>query len=632
MRSIFYSGARDHHGSEAIRKLLLLNTFLLLGFVALMLMGVVALMQNAKALGITDFVMSAVFFSLFYYLRRTGDEPTVSRFGVGLNLIFFSWLFFIGGVNTTSFVWLYTFPLFSLHLLGFRDGLWATGLLFTFCIGVLAVDMFTDIINVYSKDFAIRFPPSFLLVCLMAYLVENSRFKAHNTMLEKQNQLAGTIAELQQIEIELQEARNQLELRVALRTSELEKANVQLRIEIDERLWAEQERVRLESELIRAQKMELLGRLAGGVAHDLNNVLSGIVSYPDLLLMDLPPESNMQKPLENIKKAGVRAAAIVQDLLTLARRGISVKENVQLNDIVTTYLQSLEFITLQQNYPDVTVQTDLAANLQILSGSSVHLEKAVMNLLVNSFEAIENTGTIQIITENRRVDSPIKGYDTTVPGNYIVLTVSDDGVGIPQEKLDMIFEPFYSSKILGLSGTGLGMTVVWGTVKDHDGYLDVKSYVGSGTSISVFIPALEGSSEISQEVEPRPEVIEHGNRETILLVDDAPEQRALGNIILTTLGYMVETVDSGEEAVLFLENRGVDLVLLDMIMKPGMDGLDTYRNIQKVRPEQKVIIISGYSETGRIKKAMELGVRSYVTKPYSLEDIATVIRQVILEQ
>ena len=119
---------------------------------------------------------------------------------------------------------------------------------------------------------------------------------------------------------------------------------------------------------------------------------------------------------------------------------------------------------------------------------------------------------------------------------------------------------------------------------------------------------------------------------SILLVDDAPEQRALGKIILTTLGYMVETVDSGEEAVLFLENRGVDLVLLDMIMKPGMDGLDTYRNIQKVRPDQKVIIISGYSETGRIKKAMELGVRSYVKKPYSLENIAASIRQVILEE
>ena len=631
MRSIFYSGARERHGSEALRKLLLLNTFLILGFIALILMGFAGLMQNALALGLTDFAMSAVFFTLFFYLRRTGDEPTVSRFGVAINLVFFCWLFFIGGINTTSFVWLYTFPLFSLHLLGIRHGIWATGTLFTFCVTILAVDLSTDLINVYNKDFAIRFPPSFLLVFLMAYLVENSRFKAHDTMLEKQNLLAGTIAELQKKEAELQEARNQLELRVALRTTELEKANKQLRVEIDERLWAEQERVRLESELIRAQKMELLGRLAGGVAHDLNNVLSGVVSYPDLLLMDLPPDSDMRQPLKNIRKAGVRAAAIVQDLLTLARRGISVRENVQLNDVVTTYLQSPEFITLQQNYPGVTVETDLASNLHWLSGSPVHLEKAVMNLLVNSFEAIEKKGTVQVITENRQVDTPIKGYDTTVPGNYVVLTVSDDGIGIPQEKLDMIFEPFYSSKIMGLSGTGLGMTVVWGTVKDHDGYLDVKSYVGSGTSISFFIPAVESGAETPQEIEPKPEVIRHGNRETILLVDDAPEQRALGNIILTTLGYLVETADSGEEAVEFLKNRGVDLVLLDMIMKPGMDGLDTYRNILKVRPEQKVVIISGYSETGRIKKALDLGVRSYIKKPYSLEKIAAAIRQVILE-
>ncbi len=573
--------------------------------------------------------MAALFLALFIYLHRTGDEATVSRFGIALNLIFFCWLFFIGGVNTTSFVWLYTFPLFSLHLLGARQGIWATGALITFCIVVLVIDQFTDIINVYSKDFAIRFPPSFLLVCLMAYLVENSRAKAHTAMLEKQNLLAGTITELQKKESQLQEARNQLELRVALRTSELEKANKQLRVEIDERLWAEQERVRLESELIRAQKMELLGRLAGGVAHDLNNVLSGVVSYPDLLLMDLPSDSNMRKPLENIRKAGVRAAAIVQDLLTLARRGISVKEKVQLNDIVATYLQSPEFITLQRNYPEVTIQTDFSPNLHLLSGSPVHLEKAVMNLLVNSFEAIAGKGLVQIITENRRVNTPIKGYDTTVPGNYVVLTVSDNGVGIPHEKLDMIFEPFYSSKIMGLSGTGLGMTVVWGTVKDHDGYLDVKSYLGSGTSISFFIPAIDSKAQSSTEIESAPEVIKHGNRETILLVDDAPEQRALGNIILTTLGYLVETVNSGEEAVAFLERRGVDLVLLDMIMKPGMDGLDTYRNILKVRPDQKVIIISGYSETNRIKKALDLGVRSYIKKPYSLEKIASSISQAI---
>jgi signal transduction histidine kinase/CheY-like chemotaxis protein len=629
MRSIIYSGVRDRHGREAMRKLLLLNTFLVLGFVALVLMGVIATVQGAMALGITDFIMAFIFFSLFFYLRRTGDEPTVSRIGVLLNLIFFCWLFFVGGVNTTAFVWLYTFPLFSLHLLGARQGVIATGMLFAFCSLVLGLDMFTDYIDVYSKDFAIRFPPSFLLVCLMAFLVENSRFKAHNAMVEKQNLLAGTISELQQKELELEEARNQLELRVALRTAELEKANKQLRIEIDEREWAERERLRLESELIRAQKMELLGRLAGGVAHDLNNVLSGIVSYPDLLLMELPQDSSMRKPLQNIRRAGERAAAIVQDLLTLARRGISAKENLQLNDIVANYLQSPEFITLQQNHPRVKVFTDFPKDLKCVAGSSVHLEKAVMNLLVNSFEAIENEGAVVVKTEFKMIDNPVKGYDTTAPGEYIVLSVTDDGVGIPQEKLDLIFEPFYSSKIMGLSGTGLGMTVVWGTVKDHNGYLDVQSSVGKGTTIRIYLPVSDLEDEQLVSAERGPQVIEHGEKERVLLVDDAEEQRALGKIILSTLGYQVDIVNSGEEAIQFLKGTGVDLVLLDMIMNPGLDGLDTYREIRTFRPTQKVVIISGYSETGRIKEALSLGVHSYIKKPYSMEKIAAAIRKAL---
>jgi two-component system, cell cycle sensor histidine kinase and response regulator CckA len=206
-----------------------------------------------------------------------------------------------------------------------------------------------------------------------------------------------------------------------------------------------------------------------------------------------------------------------------------------------------------------------------------------------------------------------------------VLVISDSGMGIPPENLDRIFEPFYSSKVMGRSGTGLGMTVVWGTIKDHSGYLDVKSSPGKGTTITVFLPA--GENDQMPRMESSPQVIERGEGETILLVDDILDQRLLGNNILTTLGYRVETVASGEEAVDFLKDRSADLVLLDMILEPGMDGLDTYRRILEVRPYQKVILVSGFSETERIKKAMELGVRDFIKKPYSLGKIATTIRR-----
>ncbi len=633
MHSFVHSGIREYHDSEIRRKIVLINIFLLLGFIILLVMGTVALLQNDPPLGFMDFAMAVIFFGLFFYLRQTGREPIVARVGVGIILVFFCILFFTGGVNTTAFMWLYTFPLFSLYLLGFKKGALATGLLFSFCTGFLIVDLLSDTVSVYnSRDFSIRFIPSYLLIFILACLVENSRATARKAMQEKQKLLASTISKLQLKEEQLEEARDQLELRVELRTAEIEQANKQLRVEIEERKWAEEERIRLEAELLRAQKMELLGRLAGGVAHDLNNVLSGIVSYPDLLLLDLPPDSNMRKPLQNIQQAGNRAAAIVQDLLTLARRGITIKETVQLNDIVNEYLQSLEFINLQKNNPGVTMETQFSSGLKALSGSPIHLEKMVMNLVVNAYEAIEGgTGTVSITTENRLIHTPIKGYDTIMPGEYVVLSIRDSGVGIPEESLDKIFEPFYTSKIMGRSGTGLGMTVVWGTVKDHGGYLDVESTSGAGTTITLLFPAAIKDKTEAARIKSGPTALQRGNGEVILLVDDAPEQRSLGNSILTTLGYRPKLVASGEDAIQLLKKRPVDLVLLDMIMDPGMDGLDTYRKILDIHPDQKVIIVSGYSETKRMKKAVDLGARSIVKKPYTLQTIASAIHKELSE-
>ncbi len=629
MHSFLYKGVRDGKDSETVRKIIMLNIFLFLGAILLLFMGGIALLQSALLLGIADFIVASALFMILFYLHRTGNEPIASRFGIFILLLFFSYLFFLGGVHTTSFMWLYTFPLISLYLLGLRQGMWVTGLLFCFCTGFLLFDLQSDNINVYSKDFAIRFIPSYLLVCVLAFLVEKSRSGSRDALLDEQQILARTINELRDKEKELEESRNQLEQRVTLRTSELEEANRKLRLEIEERKWAQQEQLRLKSELVRGEKMELLGRLAGGVAHDLNNVLSGLVSYPDLLLHKLSPNSDMRVPLENIRRAGKRAAVIVQDLLTLARRGITTREKVQLNDIIRAHLQSPEFINLQKIYPDVTVETHLAPDLQYLSASPVHLEKAVMNLLMNSFEAIEKEGSVLLVTENRYVDTPIRGYDTTIPGNYVVFTIRDNGMGISQDKLSKIFEPFYTSKIMGRSGTGLGMTVVWGAVKDHDGYLDVESSPEKGTTITVFLPVQKNDHNQSITTKPISLSIKQGNGETILLVDDDLEQRSLGENILSTLGYRIETVSSGEEAIAFLREKTVDLILIDMIMEPGMDGLDTYQRILEIRPDQKVVIVSGYSETDRVKKALELGVHSYIKKPYGLAEIITIINEVL---
>ncbi len=384
------------------------------------------------------------------------------------------------------------------------------------------------------------------------------------------------------------------------------------------------ELINYEKRLQRARKMEAIGTLAGGVAHDLNNILSGLVSYPELLLMDIPENSPLRKPLLTIKKSGEKAASIVQDLLTLARRGVGNREVVNLNRIIDEYLKSLEFEKLQVYHPGIRIKTDLDENLLPVSASPVHLSKTIMNLISNAAEAIPGKGEILISTRNTYIDTPIKGYDHVNEGDYVTLKVSDNGTGISPEDMERIFEPFYTKKVMGRSGTGLGMAVVWGTVKDHNGYIDVQSVPGRGTSFTLYFP-ITRQEVIDQGRKPELEDYK-GRGESILVVDDIEEQRRIAAGMLTKLGYVVHSVPGGEEAVTYLKDHPVDLVLLDMIMDPGIDGLETYKRILKIHPHQKAVIASGFSETDRVKEVQKLGAGAYVKKPYLLEKIGLAVR------
>ena len=215
------------------------------------------------------------------------------------------------------------------------------------------------------------------------------------------------------------------------------------------RKQAIEEKEQLTARLRRAEKMEAIGTLAGGVAHDLNNILSGIVSYPELLLLQLPEDSKFRDPIKTIFNSGKRAATIVQDLLTLARRGVAVTEVINLNRVVEDYLQSPEHGKLLSYHPHILVETHLDPELMNISGSPVHLIKALMNLVSNAAEAIVEAGRIIITTENCYIEQPMKGYDVVNEGDYIALTIRDTGTGIPPEDLNRIFEPFYTKKKMG---------------------------------------------------------------------------------------------------------------------------------------------------------------------------------------
>lgn len=381
---------------------------------------------------------------------------------------------------------------------------------------------------------------------------------------------------------------------------------------------------RLESQLVQAKKMEAIGTLAGGVAHDLNNVLSGIVSFPDLLLMQISEDSPLRKPIRTIQESGQKAAAIVQDLLTLARRGVATAEVINLNKVISTYLRSPEFETLKSFYPEIEVESQIETGLLNILGSPVHLAKTLMNLVSNAAEAMPGGGKITISTENRYIDGPINGYDEVKEGDYVVLIVSDTGVGISSEERERIFEPFYTKKVMGKSGTGLGMAVVWGTVKDHNGYIDIKSAEGKGTTFSLYFPVTR--KELARDDDLLSIDEYKGKGEKILVIDDVESQREIASMILSQLEYSPIAVSSGEEAVEYVKNNKIDLLLLDMIMDPGMDGLDTYRKILEIRPNQKAIIASGFSETERVKEVQRLGAGQYLKKPYTLEKIGIAVR------
>ncbi len=395
--------------------------------------------------------------------------------------------------------------------------------------------------------------------------------------------------------------------------------------DITGRKRAEEERRTLEDRLQRAEKMEALGTLAGGVAHDLNNVLGIVVGYSELLANDARESSSARSRANEILKGGQRAAAIVQDLLTLARRGVSNRKVLNLNNIVLECRNSPEFAGVSSYHPNTRIETDLEEHLLNISGSAVHLGKSLMNLVSNAAEAMPKGGAITIKTGNRYLDKPVSGYDEVREGDYVVLSVSDTGEGIPAGDLKRIFEPFYTKKVMGRSGTGLGLAVIWGTVKDHLGYINVESQEGKGTIFTLYFPVTR--EEISREKVSVSAAEYMGKGESILIVDDVKEQRELAGTMLEKLNYTVVSVSSGEEAVEYLKQKAVDLVVLDMIMDPGMDGLDTYAKILEIHTHQRAIIVSGFSETARVSRAQALGAGTYVKKPYLLEKLGLAVRK-----
>lgn len=385
------------------------------------------------------------------------------------------------------------------------------------------------------------------------------------------------------------------------------------------------ERSVMEEQLRQDQKMKSIGIMAGGVAHDLNNILSGVVNYPELMLMHLPGDSDLIKYVEPMKEAGLRAAAIVADLLTVARGIAATRTVTDINGLVVDYLNSPEFQQFVSAHSELRYTTQLNPEPCLISCSLIHVRKCLMNLCSNAVESMEGKGQITVSTKKLVVDVHQAKEMKVEVGNYVAISVCDQGKGVCEHDLAHIFEPFYTKKEMGRSGTGLGLTVVWNTMQDHKGSVHVDTDE-TETIFTLYFPIEENSAQ--SPVETYSEENFFGKGESILVIDDEPQQRDIASRLLISLGYNVSIAATGQEAIEYVREHHINLLLLDMVISPGLTGLETYKQILKLYPGQKAIIASGFSASDDVKETLALGAGSLINKPYTKDQLA---RSVYLE-
>lgn len=382
----------------------------------------------------------------------------------------------------------------------------------------------------------------------------------------------------------------------------------------------------LEAQLFRAQRLESIGTLASGIAHDLNNILTPILAVAQLLPLKFPDVYDQDKHLlEILENSAKRGADLVKQVLSFARGVEGKRMALQLKHLIREVVK-----ILKETFPkSVDLYIDIVPDLWLVSGDGTQLHQVLMNLCVNARDAMLNGGTLSIYAENLFIDENYaRMHLEAKTGHYTVTTVSDTGVGIPPEIIDRIFEPFFTTKEQG-KGTGLGLSTVIGIVKSHGGFVNVYSEVGSGTSFKIYLPAV-------QEMEaPPPQEMEimGGQGELILVVDDEPSIQEITKASLETYNYKILSANDGIEAIaLYAQHKHeISAVLIDMML-PALDGLTAMRTLQKINPQVKIIASSGLMSSSKLAAVMGTGVKTFLSKPYTLKELLHTLQVVLSEK
>ncbi len=393
-------------------------------------------------------------------------------------------------------------------------------------------------------------------------------------------------------------------------------------LDITEKINADEQKKNLEEQLFQAQKMESIGRLAGGIAHDFNNILSTIMGYAELLNLKLNKSSSLQKKsISTILKSTKKASSLIKKLLGFARSGKSNPVPLFLNDLIQDILCVSEKIFEKK----IRVLYDLNDYLNIIEADKNQLDQVFTNLIINARDAMPEGGVLTFKTENVVVKNGYKQrYSGHKPGSYAKVSVSDTGTGMSKKIVKKIFEPFFTTKEEG-KGTGLGLATVYGIIQNHNGFIDVKSEIGSGTTFELYFPVTEKGIVEEQKEE---DFIKGSG--TILFADDEDDVRIFVNSLLKEIGYDILLAKDGFEAIEIYEEKkkNIDLVILNMIM-PKMHGSVTFDKLRKINPDVKVLISSGYNMNKKVSEVIKKGAMGFLPKPFSLSELSFAINEVL---
>jgi PAS domain S-box-containing protein len=382
---------------------------------------------------------------------------------------------------------------------------------------------------------------------------------------------------------------------------------------------------KIEEQLLQAQKMESIGNLAGGIAHDFNNLLGGILGYASFAKKKMSLQDPLYHSLNSIERSATQAAELTKQLLGFARRGKYQVKPINCNDLIQDLTQFLRR-TIDKR---INLEVDLDPHMHLIDGDETQLQQSLINICLNARDAMPAGGTLKIVTGNRTLSKDInEKQGGWKEGKYVKITLSDTGIGMTQEIRSQIFEPFFTTKEPG-RGTGLGLSMVYGIIQNHGGYIEVKSEPGHGTSFELLLPA--AVELILEEISPFPpgRIIPKGS-ETILIVDDEELIRQLGADILEDVGYKILLAAGGEEAIqIYQENRKeIALVILDMVM-PGLGGKETILKLKEIDSKIKVLLSSGYSTNEGVGEILKEGVGGFIQKPYRDEELIGKVREIL---